>query len=76
MIRTCGLPTWETVYLRIDNQLNPNHPAVDHDCGGITSHLCVDEPEAYIRSLVKNEGCGTSSRCRCATSSISSRPTR
>ena len=33
-----------------------NHPAVDHDCGGITSHLCVDEPEAYIRSLIKNEG--------------------
>ena len=56
MIRTCGLPTWETVYLRIDNQANPNHPAVDHACGGITSHLCVDEPEAYIRSLIKNEG--------------------
>ena len=56
VIRTCGLPTWETVYLRIDNQANPNHPAVDHACGGITSHLCVDEPESYIRSLIKNEG--------------------
>ena len=57
VIRTCGLPTWETVYLRIDNQANPHgHPAIDHDCGGITTHLCVDEPEAYIRSLVKNEG--------------------
>jgi hypothetical protein len=56
VIDTCGLPTWETVYLRIDNQLNPNHPAVDHTCGGTTSHFCVDEPDAYIRSLVKNEG--------------------
>ncbi len=56
VIDTCGLPTWETVYLRIDNQLNPNHPAVDHTCGGTTSHICVDEPDAYIRSLVKNEG--------------------
>ena len=56
VIDTCGLPTWETAYLRIDNQLNPNHPAVDHTCGGTTSHICVDEPDAYIRSLVKNEG--------------------
>lgn len=57
VIRTCGLPMWETVYLRIDNQANPHgHPALDHDCAGITTHLCVDEPEAYIRSLVKNEG--------------------
>jgi hypothetical protein len=56
VIDTCGLPTWETVYLRIDNQLNPNHPAVDHTCGGTTTHFCVDEPDAYIRNLVKNEG--------------------
>src|SRR5262249_36991677 len=32
VIDTCGLPTWETVYLRIDNQRNPNHPAIDHGC--------------------------------------------
>ena len=56
VVRTCGRLSPETVYLRIDNQLNPHHPAIDHTCAGITSHLCVDEPEAYIRSLVKNEG--------------------
>jgi len=55
VIRTCGLFTPETVYLRIDNQAS-SHPAVDHACGIPTTHLCFDEPEAYIRSLIKNEG--------------------
>jgi hypothetical protein len=55
VIRTCGLSTPETMYLRIDNQTT-GHPAVDHACGIPTIHDCHEDPEAYIRSLVKNEG--------------------
>lgn len=55
VLRTCGLASHETVFLRIDNDQGA-HPALDHVCGGSTVHFCTNEPEAYIRSLVKNEG--------------------
>ncbi len=55
VLRTCGLSTHETVFLRIDNDQEA-HPTLDHVCGGSTVHHCTNEPEAYIRSLIKNEG--------------------
>jgi hypothetical protein len=51
----CGERSVETMFLRIDNDQQA-HPAADHTCGGTTVHLCTNEPEAYIRSLIKNEG--------------------
>lgn len=57
ILPTCGTSKEETVFIRIDNQAAV-HPAPTplHPCGGISTHICTDEPDCFIGRICINEG--------------------